>query len=173
MQFVGFGKEPAGGDVQTPDLVVVRRDAQHINVFEEIVSGAHIARGVLAGGDLVGSAHRFFQRGVLFHRDQGAFLRLHPRVKACDNAKAIHDEDICAEIGDAIGNVKVEAGDDAHHRHQRSDCQDYPEKGQETAQFMGAQSVQGEAERLFLGHPGAPKRHYGSAPATAGCRRGW
>ena len=52
--------------------------------------------------------------------DQRAFLRLDPGILAGDDAEAVNDEDVGAEVGDSVGDVHIEAGDDAHNGNEGS-----------------------------------------------------
>ena len=48
----------------------------------------------------------------------GRFCAFIHCVFAGDDSEAVHHVDVGAEVGDAIGDVKVEPGDDTHDRDQ-------------------------------------------------------
>ena len=46
-------------------------------------------------------------------------------------------EDIRTQVGDAVGNVEIHAGDKAHHCDQSGDGQNYAEEGKKAAGVAG------------------------------------
>src|SRR6266436_126331 len=104
---------------------------------------------------------------VIFHGNQRTLLRFDPRVLTGDDAEAIHDKDVGAQVGNAVGNVKVHPRDNAHHRHKGGYGQNYAKQGEKAAQLMRAQGVQRQAHGLQHGH-GTAAQPGKRNPAPAG-----
>jgi hypothetical protein len=101
---------------------------------------------------------------IFFEGDQRPFLGLYPGILTGNDAKAVHQIDVRAKIGHAVGDVKIQACYDAHNRYQGGYRKDHAQEGQEAAQLMGAQSVQRQAKRLHDGN--CCSRDPASAPAN-------
>ncbi len=76
-------------------------------------------------------------------------------VHAGDDAETIDHEDVSAHVGDAGGDIHIQAGDDAHNRDKSGDRQDDAKQGEEAAELVGAQSVESELEGLGESNPGS------------------
>ena len=69
-------------------------------------------------------------------------MRFDPGIVAGDDAEAVDDEDIRTQVGDAVGNVEIHAGDKAHHCDQSGDGQNYAEEGKKAAQLVRLQGIE-------------------------------
>ena len=97
-----------------------------------------------------------------------ALLGFNPCIFTGDDPEAVNDENVGAEIGDAIGDVHVEAGDDAHDGDESGNGENDAEQGQEAAEFVSAQGVESEFKSFTKGDPGGAEalgacRHSGEA----------
>ena len=151
MLLIGSSQEAARCDGEPADLRKVGSHAKNADVLQQVIAMAHIGVGAKEGSDLADGAHAGLELVEFVRGDQRALLGFYPGVFTGDNPEAVQDEDVGAEIGDAVGDVEIQPGDHAHYRDQRRYGQNDSEQRQETPQFMGAQGVQREAERLRHG----------------------
>ncbi len=117
MFVIGFGNHAALRYANVANVGVVWGNAHHIGSLEPFVTCFQVHVAVVQRGDGVRGFHVVAQILEFIHGQQGPLLRFHPCVVAGDDAKAIHDIDVRAQIGDAIRDVKVHPGDNAHHDH--------------------------------------------------------
>src|SRR5205823_1580910 len=103
--------------------------------------GTDLADGALAGLQLV----------EFFADDQRPVLDVYPGVLTGDDPEAVQNENVCAEIGNTVGDVEIQSGDHAHDRDQSRYGQNDSEQSQEAPQLMGAKGVKREAQRLRHG----------------------
>ena len=68
-----------------------------------------------------------WRNSILVEREQGAALGFDPFVAAGDDAEAVDYVRIGTEVGDAIGDIKVESRNDTHDRDESEDGEDYAE----------------------------------------------
>ena len=69
-------------------------------------------------------------------------------VAAGDDAEAIHDEDVGAEVSNAVGDVEVKTGDHAHDRDESGDGENDAEESEETAELVSAEGVESRDARF-------------------------
>ena len=69
-------------------------------------------------------------------------------VAAGDDAEAIHDEDVGAEVSNAVGDVEVKTGDHAHNRDKSGDSENDAEEREETAELVSAEGVESRDARF-------------------------
>src|SRR4029077_9488870 len=120
----------------TEDISIGGFLATHnVGVVQALVPGAHLDVVVVERGNRFGRFHAIAHALVIFHRNQRTLLRFDPRVLTGDDAEAIYNEHVCAEVGYAVGNVKVHPGDHAHHRHKGGYGQNYAQQGEKAAQL--------------------------------------
>src|SRR6266849_7945364 len=136
MVVVGLVNKAALHDVDVAHLRIVRGNTHDVGVLQARVPGAHLDVVVVARGNRFGRFHAMAHALVIFHGNQRTLLRFDPRVLTGDDAEAIHNEHVCAEVGYAVGNVKVHPGDHAHHRHKGGYGQNYAQQGEEAAQLV-------------------------------------
>ncbi len=155
MVVIGFVDEAPLRHVDVAYLCIIGGNPHDVGVFQALISGAHVNIVLVECGNGVGGLHAIPHALVIVHRDKRALLRLDPCVLTRDDAEAIHDKDIGAEVGDAVRHVKVHPGDDAHYGHKCGYGQNDAEQGQKTAQFVRAQGVQRQPHGFHQGHGAA------------------
>src|SRR5271165_161452 len=142
---------------QIADIREVGRGAKHLNVLHGQVTAFYLNVVVLLGGNSRGQLHAIPTARVIFIGDQRTLLRLDPGIFAGDDAKAVDKENVGSQVGDAIGNVEVEAGDHAHHDDQGGDRENYAQEREKAAEFVGSQGVQSKLDRLARSDPSSPE----------------
>ena len=126
------GVMKVSGDVEVADIGEIGGGAHDAGVFHDDVADASLDVAIFLGGDGASEFHAVAKALVVVHADQGTLLGFDEFVAAGDDAEAVDDEDVGAEVGDALGDVEVEAGDYAHDKDERGDGEDDAEKGEET-----------------------------------------
>ena len=76
-----------------------------------------------------------------------------PLVAAGDDAEAVDEEDIGAEVSNAVGDIKVKAGDNAHDRDKSGDSKNDAKERQETAELVSAEGVESETHGFGESNP--------------------
>src|ERR1700722_6994039 len=155
MHIVALGQESAGREIHVTDLSVIGSYTGKIGVFEEDVSGTNVHSVVIGGSHIGRALHIFAEALILLEGDEGAFLGLYPGILTGDDAEAVDQINVGAKIGHPVGDVEIQPRDDAHNRYQGGYRKDYTQKGQETAQLVGAQGIQRQAKGLDDGNGGS------------------
>ena len=119
VQVIGFGDVAAGGEADVAELGVVGGRAHH-SVFSSKVLPERMS---MVTQPAAATRLAIFMLSRTHSNSssvkQRALLRFDPFVFAGDDSKTVHHVHIRAEVGDAVGHVEVQPGDDAHDRHQR------------------------------------------------------
>src|SRR5690348_17257074 len=139
MLLVGSRQETPRCDGESADLGKVGSHTENADVLKQVIAMAHVGAGAKEGGDLADGTHAGLQFLEFFAYDKGPLLGLYPSVFTGDNPEAVQNEDVCAEIGDAIGDVEIQPSDHAHDRDQSRYGQNDSEQSQEAPQLMGTQ----------------------------------
>src|SRR6516225_5012227 len=142
--FVRKSNETALRDAQIADVGKVGGRAHHHDVFHDLVAAFDGKVVVLFRSDGGSEFHVVAEALKFLEGQERALLGFNPLVLTGDNAETVDDEDIGAEIGDAVGDIEVEAGDDAHDHDQGGDGKNDAQEGEEAAEFVSAESVEGE-----------------------------
>src|SRR5262249_26324830 len=123
MVVVRLGDEAALGDTDAAYISIVSGDTHYVRAGQLFVAAADIHVMVVEGGDGLGGLHVVAEALVVIHGDERALLGFDPGVVARDDAEAVDNENVCAEIGDAVRDVEVHAGDEAHYDDENRDGQ--------------------------------------------------
>ena len=143
MFVVGLGQETPGGDTEAPHLGIVGAGAEYHRAFHDRVSPAGLGRNPCASGHSFGNLRGVAEAPKVFHRDERTFLGAEESIAARDDAEAVDDQDVGAEICNFIGDVEIQTGDDAHYGNQRGHGQNHTEQGQKTAKLMRSEEPLG------------------------------
>ena len=85
-----------------------------------------------------------------------------------NDAKAVDEKNVCAEIGNAIGHVHIEAGDNAHDGNQGGNGENHTQEREEAAKLVSTKGAQGQFQGFAEGNesrsetPGAVFGHHGA-----------
>src|SRR4029077_2534302 len=149
------GDEAALRGIQVADVGEIGSGAQHLDVFHGQVAALDLNVVILFGSNRGGKLHTLAQSLVILVGNQRTLLRFDPGIFAGDDAEAVDQENVGTKIGDAIGDVEVEARDHAHDNDQGEDGENHAEEREEAAELVGSQGVQGELDGFRGGDPGS------------------
>jgi len=95
------------GHRKVPHLGKVRGGSHHSSAFHGEVAAADLDVVVFFGGHGARDFHVVTEPFVFLHGHKRALLCLDPRIFAGDDSEAVDEIDVCAQIGDAVGNVHI------------------------------------------------------------------
>src|SRR6201988_2817818 len=151
--FVSGRNEAALGDGEAANVDVVGGDAGNGGVLHDGVAAASLGVPLVVAGDGFSQTGGIAKTLELLERNEGALLGFDPFVATGDDAEAVDDEDIGAEVGDAIGDVQIETGNDAHDRNEGGDGENDAEESKEAAELVSAESVESKTHGFGEGNP--------------------
>src|SRR5208283_231699 len=151
---IGLSDETTLSDREIADVGKVGGAADHLDVFHGQIATLHHDSVVFLGSDRGGELHIVAEALVVLVSNHWALLGFNPCIFTCDDAEAVDNKNVGSEIGDAVGDVHVEAGDDAHDGDESGNGENASEKGQEAAEFVGAEGAESKFKGFAEGDPG-------------------
>jgi len=164
----------AGGGFLDVHLADIRGDTADVHIFEALLLGADFAGFSDLHADIFRHLQAIAQRLEVVPRDVAiAAHRFHELRRVANDAELVDEENVGTEVGDALGEVLVHAGDEGDYQNQSRDGEYDAQQYQEGPQFVGAHGLQRYKGR-FAGKMRAAQcalLNYGSHERTAYRRR--
>ena len=123
--------------------------APDIDVIEVLVAIFDLALVAHLQANIFGQSHVVAQVFEIFKSDFSvALLVFDELLKAGDQRKLPHQEDVGAEISNPRGNIAIGAFDQRDNYQQSGNRQNYAQQGKKGAQLVGPQGFQGNGGRF-------------------------
>src|SRR5256886_6596275 len=151
---VAFRNMPAVWGNHRVDARHVGGHASDVGVVEAVRAGAHFAVNAQLHADAERQLHIVAQSFEVVPSDLFvAAISLHVLFDVGDDGKTREQKDVGAQVGDAVGDVTVYAGDQGNDHDEGGDRKNDAQQHQEGAHFVGAQSLQGHTDRFSEQNP--------------------
>src|SRR5208337_2487475 len=154
--------------VKVANFGKVRSGAEHLDVFHGQIATFHLNEVILFRSHSRGELHAVAEAHIVVVINQRALLCFDPLILTGNDAEAVNEKDVRAEIGNAIGHIHVEAGNYAHDGNEGGNCENHTQEREEAAELVGTEGAQGQFQSFAEGNesrpetPGAGLGHHGT-----------